>query len=262
MFFPTILIVVVVAAVVWIFYPRLPVDSRTHTWFVLLAAGLGASVGASELVSRYRDEPVQALLSPSAMAYLFLNSLVSACVYGLLTRYSKMLIPALANDPLMRSIAAGFGAMALLRSKFFTLRTERGEDIAIGPDAAVSAFLATADRGVDRARAARRLDLVFRRAAEVANATQGKDFVQTSLAAFQNLSNDEKQALRVQIEGIYTGSKLPEELKLQALCYGILSIFGERNFNQLLSNLVLYANREAAKGEEVPRAQEATDSTS
>src|SRR5215207_8032182 len=120
LFLPTVLIVVILAAVVWLLYPRLPANGRAHTWFVLLAAALGVAVGASELVSRYRDEPVQALLSPSAFAYLSLNAVVSACVYGLLTRYSQALVPALADDPLMRSIAAGFGAMALLRSKFFT----------------------------------------------------------------------------------------------------------------------------------------------
>lgn len=212
---------------------------HANIWFVLLSGILGASVGTSEIVSRYRDEPTQALRSAPALTYLGLNALISVCAYGLLTHYSKTLFPALAKDPLMRSITAGFGAMALLRSKFFTLHTEKGEDIGVGPDAAISAFLSAADRGIDRVRAKRRLDLVFKSAGRVSRVEYIKDFIKVSLLSFQNLSDGEKEDINKKIDDIYADdNKFPSsDLKLQAICYAVLIIVGEYNFNKLINNL-------------------------
>jgi hypothetical protein len=212
---------------------------HANLWFVLLSGVLGISVGIAEIVSRYRDEPMRALRSAPALTYLGLNALVSVCAYGLLTHYSKTLFPALAKDPLMRSVTAGFGAMAVLRSKFFTLRTEKGEDVGVGPDAAISAFLSTADRGIDRARAKRRLDLVFKSAGKVSRVEYVKDFIKVSLLSFQNLSDSEKEEINKKIDDIYAdNSKFPNsDLKLQAICYAVLIIVGEYNFNKLINNL-------------------------
>jgi len=222
-----------------------PTVARIHGWYALLAASLGAAVGASELVSRYRDEPVRALGSMAAFMYLLVNAVISACTYFLLTRYGKAIIPTLVNDPLMRSIVAGFGAMAILRSKFFTLRTERGEDVSVGPDAAISTFLSAADRGVDRSRAANRLGLVFDRTSEISSYKEVKEFIRTSLWAFQNVRDDEQTKLRNRIKEIYEdGAEYPNDtLRLQALCYYILAIVGEQDFNQLMDNLVEYTKR-------------------
>jgi hypothetical protein len=238
----TVIILLAVAVLAGFFISRSQYARNVlhaNLWFILLSGILGASVGASEIVSRYRDEPTQALRSAPALTYLCINALVSVCVYGLLSHYSKTLIPALAKDPLMRSITAGFGAMAILRSKFFTLHTEKGEDIGIGPDAAISAFLSSADRGIDRVRAKRRLDLVFRSAGRLPKVEIIKDFIKVSLLSFQNLSNDEKEEINKKIDDIYADdARFPNgDLKLQAICYAVLIIVGEYNFNKLINNL-------------------------
>ena len=144
----------VILAVVW---DELGVGFREHVGFVVLAAALGAIVGASELVSRYRDELSTGggqqcrsdLPDPQC------RRLGRCAAYGLLTNYAVTLVPGLAGDRWMTAIVAGFGAMAVLRSKFFTIRTERGKTLPSDRDAAVTAFLAAADRGVDRSRALR-----------------------------------------------------------------------------------------------------------
>ena len=41
--------------------------------FATLAFAMGAAVGAAELSSRYRDEPLQALLSPFGLLYVTIN---------------------------------------------------------------------------------------------------------------------------------------------------------------------------------------------
>jgi len=230
---------------------------KANVWYVLLSATLGASVGASELVSRYRDEPMRALRSAPAVTYITLNALVSACIYGLLTRYAETLIPALVKDPLMRSITAGFGAMAILRSKFFTLHTAKGEDVGIGPDAAVSAFLSAADRGVDRIRAQRRLVIVFQSANRIARVDNIKDSIKVSLLSLQNLTD--REALNDKIDAIFNnqGSYPTPELRLQATCYEILVALGEYNFNRLIDNLSALNNGQdkgaAAKKEVVSK---------
>jgi hypothetical protein len=243
-----ILLIVAGAGAFFIFGNRYARSAfQANLWFVLLSAALGAAVGTSELVSRYRDEPMKAIRSAPALTYIALNALVSACIYGLLTHYAKTLIPALAKDPLMRSITAGFGAMAILRSKFFTIRTAQGEEVGIGPDAAVSAFLSTADRGVDRMRAQRRLDLVFESANRMPRHENVKDYIKVALLSFQNLADRDK--LNKDIEAIYNdGRSYPNlQLKLQAICYTILVVLGEYNFNKLINNLVALDERQDRK---------------
>ena len=218
---------------------------RANIWLILLSGILGAIVGSSEIVSRYRDEPARALRSAPALTYLGLNALVSICVYGLLTHYAKTFIPSLSKDPLMRSITAGFAAMAILRSKFFTLRTEKGDDVGIGPDAAISAFLSAADRGVDRVRAKRRLDLVFESASKISQLDHCKDSIKVSLLSLQNLGTRDMAEINKTIDDIFKDdSRFPDtELKLQAICYEVLTTVGEYNFSKLISNLVQVAAR-------------------
>ncbi len=229
---------------------RQPAVLSTHGWYLALAGFLGALLGGSELVSRYRDEPTRALTSTPGVFYMLLNAIISMSAYGLLTRYGAGLIPSLTDDPLMRSIVGGFGAMAILRSKFLTLRTENGEDVGVGPDAAISAFLSAADRGVDRTRAAKRLKLVFRRVSRVTDYCNVSDFIRVSLSAFQNLNEKERSAIDEKIKKIYTvgNAEYPtDELKLQALCYEVLVIAGEYNFNSLIDNLMEFIEQEEEK---------------
>lgn len=221
-------------------------DLPTDLPYAALAAALGATVAASEIISRYRDEPMQALASSPASIYLLLNASISGLAYGLLTKYSATLVPSLADDPLMRSVVAGFGAMAILRTKFFTLRTEGGEEVAIGPDAAVSAFLSAADRGIDRLRAARRLELVGAEAEKTSRPEAGGDYLQISIAAFQNLSTEEKAEF-AQIIDDMKSAPYPPSLKLRAISYGLLGIAGERNFRQVMEGLRAYAPPEKSE---------------
>lgn len=215
---------------------------KYHWSWTVLASLLGAVAGAAELISRYRDDPIDAVTSAAGLFYITLNALISACAYGLLTQYATQLIPSVASDPLMRALISGLGAMALLRSKFFTVRTEKGEDVPVGPDIVVRAFLEAADRGVDRTRASRRLSLVSETTSSIQRPDLGEDFLIVALAAFQNISEDEKRTMLDLIKSIAT-SELPEDLKLQAMCYGILQLTGERNFRDLMSNLQSYETR-------------------
>jgi hypothetical protein len=91
----------------------------------LVAALLGALVGGTELVSRYRDAPQSALLSRPAWLYVFLNASASALALWL--------------------------AMALFRTSLFTVRAG-DRDVGVGPGSLLQTLRDAVDREVDRAR--------------------------------------------------------------------------------------------------------------
>ena len=121
--------------------------------FVLL---IGGTVGIGELVSRYTDEPQDAIRSVPALVYLLIN--------GVAALVALVVIDALGwtfgadEGPLqliLQIFVAGFGAMAVLRSAVFTVRVG-DSDVQAGPIVLVTIILDAADRAVDRRRAQRR----------------------------------------------------------------------------------------------------------
>lgn len=230
-------ILLMLAVVVGIMLLFLSTDSRAQFGYFAISATLGALVGASEVFSRYRDEPGIALMSVPGLLYCGLNAAIAAFAYGLLREYGQSLLPAAASDRLGASLVAGFGAMAVLRSKIVTIRTPAGEETSVGPDAVVSAVLAAADRGIDRTRAETRLDLVFAETTEVKKPDDAADFIQVSLAAFQNLSTDEVAELKEKIGEMNTNTDYSEELRLQAICYLLINTTGDKDFTKLMGNL-------------------------
>jgi hypothetical protein len=63
-----------------------------------------------------------------------------------------------------------------------------------------------------------------------------------SLAAFQNLSTDEKADFARVIDDMKSAPYTPS-LKLRAIAYGLLNIAGERSFHEVMEGLRQYALR-------------------
>ena len=116
----------------------------------------GVSVGLSEILSHYRDEPLLATATPFGMAYLILNGLLSLAAFVVLRKYPTQIFPAVKDDYFLTAVIAGFGAMAVFRSKLFTYRTDDGKDIAIGPSIVLETIFKTIDAKIDRSRATSR----------------------------------------------------------------------------------------------------------
>lgn len=238
---PAVLTVIVAAGLIAIFC--LIVDDywpkyfHSEEWLTALAAVLGMVLAGSELLSRYRDQPVRAVLSQPGLIYLLVNGLISALVYGLLVRFSSNLFPVVQTDRLLGAMIAGLGAMAVLRSKFFSFRTQAGDDISIGPDVIASAYLDSANRSIDRDRAVSRLALVFSLTAGWDPPEDAQTKLTLSLSAFQNLSTDQLQAARQEIVTTYGNNSLNSVQKLQASCFGIVNLGGERVLRQVISTI-------------------------
>jgi hypothetical protein len=206
-------------------------------YYFILTLVFGAMVGASEIMSRYRDEPFRAIFSPPGRIYLLLNGLISVAAYLLLLKYRASVLPALNTDDLMTSVVAGFGAMMFMRSKLFSFRTEGGEAFSVGPDAVLSTFLNSVNRRVDRYLSDIRQDIVYSEAVTIPRPEDAPKFLEIYLTAYQNIPDDEKKALAQDIQAVLGRADLDHRLKLMAISFGFMNIGGYRNFRALMALL-------------------------
>jgi hypothetical protein len=175
-------------------------------------AVLGGVVGASELISRYKDNPWAAIKSWPAIFYVAINCAASVGALGLIhtthwfekSRWTQILM-------------AGVSAMAFFRSSLFVVRAG-DRDVGVGPSGFLQIFLTAADRAVDRKRAAVRSDAV-------AEVMKGIDFNKAIKALppycvglMQNVSPEDQQMLNRALEAL---DKREAERSVKALLLGI-----------------------------------------
>jgi hypothetical protein len=206
----------------------------------LLSFAIGALAGVSEIVSRYRDEPLRATVNRFGMAYLLLNGLASVLAYGFFVRYPTKILPAIGDDLLLASIVAGFGAMAVLRSNFFIFRTEDNKEYPIGPSIVIETFLRMLDRKIDRQRALVRQQQVFEQMKGIADFDKAANYLEASLLSFQNLTQEEKADIAAVITEYRQATNWPPVLRMMAVGFPFLTIAGEENFAAVIANLKAY----------------------
>jgi hypothetical protein len=220
-------------------------EALTSEWGPIIGWGfvslaIGGLAGVSEIVSRYRDEPMRATFNRYGISYLLLNGLASVAAYGLMIRYPTQIFAAVSDDRLMASIVAGFGAMALLRSKLFIFRADDGKDYPIGPSIVIETFLRMLDRKIDRLRASFRQKRVFDQMKSVDNFDDAANYLEASLLSFQNLGAEEKTEIAAVINQYRRATNWPAALRMMAVGFAFLTIAGEENFDQVIANLKAY----------------------
>ena len=183
------------------------------TWLDWVAVALlGGVVGASELLSRYKDDPWAAVRSWPARFYIAINGAASVGALGLIhangwfgpNRWTQILM-------------AGVSAMAFFRTSLFVVRAG-DRDVAVGPSGFLQIYLAAADRAVDRHRAAARSDGVVAAMKDVDYAKAKDALPSYCLALMQNVSNEDQQELDRALKDLEAG---PEEPDVKALLLGI-----------------------------------------
>jgi hypothetical protein len=227
------LIVSFTSLAVWIF-GEVATNGRPE-WTLAFAGFCGAAVAAAEISNRYKDEPLQAVLSPFGIIYCVANFALSAAALLLIIRYPRIM-GQLATDNLAASLAAGFGAIVVMRSKVAVLKGPDNKDIAIGPDAVITALLRVADSQIDRHRARRRQSLVVKhvgRIRDLGDPPEAYKYLSASLLSLQNLEADLKLALN-NTWSSYERENLPKEVKHLALGFLFLTLVGESNFEAIL----------------------------
>jgi hypothetical protein len=182
------------------------------TWLDwVAAAALGGVVGASELISRYKDDPGSAIRSWPAIFYIAINSAASLGALGLMHANGWF-----AASRWTQILMAGVSAMAFFRTSLFVVRAG-DRDVGVGPSGFLQIFLAAADRAVDRKRAAARSDAVAQVMKEIDFAKALKALPPYCLALMQNVSPEDQQVLKRALEAF---DKLDAEPGVKALLLG------------------------------------------
>ncbi len=215
--------------------------SRVLFW-AMASLVFGMLTGLSELLSRYRDEPILASANPFGIGYLLLNGLVSLAAFALLRRYPSQIFPVIQQDLLLTAVVAGFGSMAVFRSKLFTFRSDDGKDYAIGPAIVLDTVLKTIDRKIDRLRAAERQAKVFDKMKDLQDFENTAHYLEASLLSFQNLTQAEKEEISRIIDQYRKAPGWSTPLKIMAVGFAFLTIAGEENFDQVIAKLSDYLN--------------------
>ena len=173
---------------------------------------LGGVVGASELISRYKDNPWAAIRSWPAIFYIVINSAASAGALGLIHANGWF-----GSSHWTQILMAGVSAMAFFRTSLFVVRAG-DRDVGVGPSGFLQIFLTATDRAVDRKRAEAR-------SSAVAEVMKGIDFTKAlkalppyCLALMQNVSPEDQQELRRALKDLEEG---PAEPNVKALLLGI-----------------------------------------
>jgi hypothetical protein len=208
-----------------------------HWAWAFVAAVCGTIVGVSEIVSRYRDEPMRATVNRYGLGYVAINAAVAVLAYGLLVRYPTQILPSVTGDGLLGALAAGFGAMVLLRSKLFIFRSDDGKEYPIGPSIVIETLLRVLDRKIDRLRASERQRRVFEQMKDISDFEAAAGYLEASLLSFQNLSEEEKKEIAAVIEQYRAALGWAPALRTMAVGFAFLTIAGEENFDQVIANL-------------------------
>ncbi len=223
----------------------------------LLAILLGELVGFSEIISRYRDEPLRAAFNAYGGAYFAINGILAWVAFIVLQK-SPATFPTLVGHPYSTAVFAGFGAMAIFRSKLFVFRSDDGKEFPVGPDIVLSSVLKIVDRKIDRQRAARRQQLVFEKASDIAaligsaaDFGVAANFLVISMSSFQNLSDVEKQQIAAAAARLKNDKDLieaPNFYKAMTLGFALLDITGEEGFSDIVVDLQKYLKQTTPQG--------------
>jgi hypothetical protein len=195
---------------------------------------LGAAIGISEIVSRYRDDPLQALKTPPALLYIALNAGASlAALYLVRTLPSLAALggdastsDAASSKMLIQSLASGLSAMALFRSSIFTIRVANA-DIGIGPAAFLQILLGATDRETDRARAKPRAVALEGIMKGISYARAKQALPALCFGLMQGLSAEEQAAFSSDVVGL-DASAMDDVFKSYSLGLALMNLVGER----------------------------------
>lgn len=201
------------------------------------AGALAALASASELMARFKDEPLKVLLRLSGATYLVLNAALAAVVLLGLRFASE---PKTATLALEQVFLAGFGARVIARTKVVGFRGKDGEAEEIGPGAAFEQLLAAVSREADRDRAAERLDAVSSLLEGIPWEWARVAFVAEMAGAMQDLTEAEQTHIKENFGVIAGSADLDDATRLDLLGFLVLNYAGEEFLKRLVT---LYKKR-------------------
>jgi hypothetical protein len=238
----TVVLGLVFLAPIYLFL--IPSHYYTDQWAInTRALGLsflcGALVGLTEIASRYRDEQVKAILSADGMVYIIFNGAISTFALILIWHFrDNPAFTVLKSNPVGAAIAAGFGATAIMRTRLAVIKGSDNKDVSLGPDIVLSLLMSMIDKRIDRWRSLRRQSIIaqsFNDLRALGSIDDASEYLLGSLVSFQNISETDKKDVNAQVEQNKTAKVRDPYIKLATLGYIFLTLVGEENFNQVLT---------------------------
>jgi hypothetical protein len=192
-----------------------------YLWVVLI----GSVVGYSELATRYRDVPSAVIRILGAWIYILVNGSAAALALYVVRVFSwDFGAQAADSRSFLQVLLAGFGALIVLRSSFFSVRVGE-QDISLGPALLLNSLLSIADRNVDRIRAIDRARLVAKIMTDISFEKCREALPAFCLTSMQNVSAGEQADLRTAIDAL-SGSELPDAARSYSLGLLLMNVSG------------------------------------
>lgn len=205
----------------------------------LIAAFIGGCIGFVELSQRY-PEPTKFIKNPWAALYIALNSVISLFGYWLLFMTSAKALQqtsaTLSVDQLKDAVLAGFGSIALMRTKILNITGKNGSDFAVGPEVLVQSFLKFIDREYDRSQGTNRHKVSHRLMADVNFDKVWSLLPYEITLAMKQLEEKETETLLKNIAEIMKLNRTSQE-KSYFLGYYLLDMAGEKFLEHMITDL-------------------------
>jgi hypothetical protein len=203
--------------------------------YAALSGLLGAAVGLSELASRYNSF-YKVFNEGDSWLYLGLNFLAAFVIYCIVVTYGIDL-GALKAHAIGRIIVCGLGAMAILRSSFFSVKDSSGKSIDVGPAALVSVFLKVAETEFDRKVSSLNMQKVAGIVTGLKFLSASKDLPILVLGAMRVLSAEEQKQISDDILKLINDSTITPEIKNVALGLILIKFTGEKLLKESVDTL-------------------------
>jgi hypothetical protein len=205
-------------------------------------AGLGGLLGATEIVARYRDEPLKALWNWAGFIYVAVNMAASVSAFALsrVFGWNINLGPtsgpaAAASQEWTMVLVTGLSAMALFRSSLF-IRKVGDKDVGIGPGAILTSLLEVTDRYVDRERGSKRVGDVDEIMDSLNFAKSAASLPPYCLSLLQNPSDDMQRDLKSAVD-LIRSQPVDDEVKLHLLGMQLLNLVGGNALKKAVKSL-------------------------
>ncbi len=235
-------------------------DNRQRA--IVAAFLFGSLVGMSEIASRYRDEPLKAVVSPYGLIYCLLNGYISILALFLIFNFAS-LFGSISTSNFLAAVTAGFGSTIVMRSRIAIIKTADGKEESVGPDYVIKILLQIIDTNIDRWRAVRRQEILKDNLEKIKNLGDFPTawrYLLASLLAFQNLDEARRKTLSDTYNDYQAQTGVPEDIKRLGLGFIFLTLVGESNFSAVIHNAaVLSAGAATSPIDDLPTPQPPPD---
>ncbi len=191
---------------------------------------IGLSIGATELISRYRDEPFAPLLSIPGAFYIAINGGAAALAYYFL----QLSMPNLAEP--MATLTAGVSAMAFFRSSLFTVKIG-DRDTPVGPSLILMTVLKALDRAYDRTRAEPRSLAVQEIMGSLSFEQVYNALPVLCCDLMQTLATEEISTINTQANLLKANKDMSDHSKSLSLGLALLNLVGEKTLKAAVNTL-------------------------